>query len=307
MRTAVIEKIHELMSKHDNIYFLTADLGYSVLEGLEKSFPKRFLNIGVAEQNMIGIAAGLALNGKVAYVYSIIPFVTLRCLEQIRDDICYHNLNVNIIGVGTGLSYGILGSTHFALEDIGIMRSLPNMTVISPTDAIEASLTIEASYSYPKPTYIRIGKKEEPQVHFKKYNYKIGKGVVLNKGKDIVIFTTGTIASNAIEAAKILKVERNISSTIVVIHTLKPVDVNLVYRLIKNKKAVFTVEEHSVIGGLGTVISELIVQAKKPPKLKKIGTADGFVKHIGSQTYLRGKLGLSPDAIVRTILKTLKT
>ena len=171
MRTAVIEKIHELMSKHDDVYFLTADLGYSVLEGLEADFPKRFLNVGVAEQNMIGIAAGLALNGKVPFVYSIIPFVTLRCLEQIRDDICYHNLNVNIIGVGTGLSYGILGSTHFALEDIGIMRSLANMTVISPTDAIEASLATEAVYYYKKPVYMRIGKKEEPQVHSKKYNY----------------------------------------------------------------------------------------------------------------------------------------
>ncbi len=305
MRTAVIEKIEELMAEHKDIYFLSADLGYSVLENLEAKFPKRFLNVGVAEQNMIGIAAGLALNGKVPYVYSIIPFVTLRCLEQIRDDICYHNLNVNIVGVGTGLSYGILGSTHFALEDIGIMRSLANMTVLSPVDAIEGALATEASYFYKKPVYMRIGKKEEPQVHSKKYNFKIGKGVVLNKGKDIVLFTTGTIASNAVAAANELKEKRGISSTVVVIHTLKPVDVNLISRVVKGKKAVFTVEEHSVVGGLGTVVSEILVGEKNPPVLKKIGTADAIVRHIGSQIYLREKLGLSPDSIVRIVLKTL--
>lgn len=306
MRTAVIEKIEELMAIYEDIYFLSADLGYSVLENLEAKFPKRFLNVGVAEQNMIGIAAGLALNGKVPFVYSIIPFVTLRCLEQIRDDICYHNLNVNIIGVGTGLSYGILSNTHFALEDISIMRSLANMTVISPVDAIEGALATEASYFYKKPVYMRIGKKDEPQVHTKKYDYKIGKGFILKEGKDIVIFTTGTIASNAIEAAKELKEKKNISSTLVIIHTLKPIDTGLVSKVIKNKKVVFTIEEHSVIGGLGAVVSDVIAEENDPPVLKKIGTPDTVIKHIGSQTYLRQRLGLSPDAIVKNILSTLK-
>src|SRR3989338_7258901 len=170
MRPGIIKAVHQHMRKNKDSYFLTGDLGFSVLENLQKEFPTRVINMGVAEQNMIGVASGLALSGKKVFVYSIIPFVTMRCYEQIRDDACYHNLNIKIIGVGSGLSYGVLGSTHFALEDIGIMRCLPNMTVISPADPVEAELATKKIFIHPGPVYLRLGKKGEPTIYKGSYN-----------------------------------------------------------------------------------------------------------------------------------------
>lgn len=301
MRTAIIESIYALMRKDKNVYFLTGDLGFSVLEKMEKDFPGRFFNMGVAEQNMIGVATGLALSGKKVFVYSIIPFATMRCFEQIRDDICYNNANVAIIGVGSGLSYGVLGCTHFALEDVAILRCLPNMTIVSPADAIEASLALGAIYSLSTPVYLRIGKKDEPTVYQKPYAFKLGKGVTLTRGDDIVIFATGSILKNVLEAGTILKEKYTISSSIVNLHTIKPLDVKLIVHMSKRKKAIFTVEEHGQIGGLGSAVAEIISQYDTMPPLTRIGTPDTFIKHIGSQTYLREKLSLSPSGIAKTI------
>lgn len=306
MRTTVIEKIYSLMKRGKNIYFLTGDLGFSVLEKIEKEFPDRFINMGVAEQNMIGVAAGLALSGKKVFVYSIIPFITMRCFEQIRDDICYNNANVTIIGVGSGLSYGILGSTHFALEDIAIMRSLPNMTILSPADAIEASLIVDNIHSVSSPVYLRIGKKTEPVVYQKTYPFELGKGVILNYGKDIAVFTTGCITKNVLMAADILKDRYNIGATVVNIHTIKPIDEELILEISKGKKALFTVEEHSKIGGLGSAVSEIICGYAKMPVLIRIGTPDKFIKDIGSHEFLREKLSLSAEGIVKSILTSLR-
>lgn len=301
MRTAVIEKIYSLMKRDKTVYFLTGDLGFSVLESIERDFPNRFINMGVAEQNMMGVAAGLALSGKKVFVYSIIPFATMRCYEQIRDDICYNNANVTIIGVGSGLSYGVLGCTHFALEDVAILRCLPNMTIVSPADAIEASLAIRAIYSLSTPVYLRIGKKGEPTVYQKPYAFKLGKGVTLTRGDDIAIFATGSILKNVLEAGTILKEKHHIFSSIVNLHTIKPLDVKLIVHMSKGKKAIFTVEEHGQIGGLGSAVAEIISQYDTMPPLTRIGTPDTFIKHIGSQTYLREKLSLLPGGIAKTI------
>lgn len=306
MRTEVIEKIYSLMKRDKNIYFLTGDLGFSVLEKIEKEFPDRFFNMGVAEQNMMGVAAGIALSGKKVYVYSIIPFITMRCFEQIRDDICYNDANVTIIGVGSGLSYGILGSTHFALEDIAILRSLPNMTIVSPADGLEAVLAIDTIYHLPSPVYLRIGKKTEPIIYQKPYPFKLGKGVILTQGKDIAVFTTGCITKNVLQAGDILKNKYNIDAAIINIHTIKPIDEELILETSKGKKAIFTVEEHSKIGGLGSSISEIISGYAKMPVVSRIGTPDEFIKHIGSQEYLRDKLSLSAEGITNTIIKSLR-
>lgn len=305
MRTEVVEKIYNLMKRDKNIYFLTGDLGFSVLEKIEAEFPQRFINIGVAEQNMMGTAAGLALSGKKVFVYSIIPFATMRCFEQIRDDICYNNANVTIIGVGSGLSYGILGSTHFALEDMAILRCLPNMTIICPADGIEATLAIDAIYSFSKPCYLRIGKKEEPKVYQKPYQFVLGKGVVLSEGNDISIFSTGTILKNVLDAADLLKDKYHVSSSVVNIHTIKPIDTKLVVQESKNKKAIFTVEEHGQIGGLGSTVAEIISGYDTMPPLTRIGTPDRFIKDIGSQEYLRERLSLSAKGIAETINRKL--
>jgi len=303
MRQGVINEVYKLMKENKNIYFLTADLGYSVVEKIEKDFPKRFINVGVAEQNLMGIAAGLALSGKKVFVYSIIPFVTMRCYEQIRDDICYHDLDVIILGVGAGLSYGILGGTHFALEDITILRPLPNLTIFSPADETEAILGVRYFKNHHHPVYFRIGKKEEPKIYNKSYLFNFGKGVILKKGDDIVIFSTGPIISEVMKAVDLLRV-KNISASLINIHTIKPIDYELIINESRNKKFVFIVEEHSVVGGLGSSIAEVLSENIKDKDLRiiRIGTEDKFIKKIGTQSYLRKFLKLDSQGIFEKIL-----
>src|SRR3990167_5489343 len=305
MRSGIIKTIHELMREDESIYFLTGDLGYNVLEEMQAEFPKRVINMGVAEQNMMGVASGLALSGKKVYVYSIIPFVTMRCYEQVRNDICYNNADVTILGAGSGLSYGILSATHFALEDIAILRALPNMTIFSPADEVEAVLGIKELYRQKGPAYVRIGKKEEPKIYERPYNLKIGKGNIITEGEDITIFATGTIMSEALGAAKLLK-EKNIKASIIDIHTIKPLDKDLIISESHFKKHIFVVEEHGIIGGLGSAIAESTSSEHEFPPLTLIGTEDKFIKEIGTQEYLRSKTGLSADKIAERIIKALK-
>ncbi len=292
------------MRKDENIYFLTGDLGYNVLEEMQEEFPKRVLNMGVAEQNMMSVASGLALSGKKVYVYSIIPFATMRCYEQIRNDVCYNSADVTILGVGSGLSYGILSSTHFALEDIAIIRALPNISIFSPADELEAILGVKELYKLKKPAYIRIGKKEEPKIYDRSYALRIGKGNLLLEGSDIIIFSTGTIITEVLKAAELLR-NKHIKATIINIHTIKPLDKELIVQEARFKKRAFVVEEHGKIGGLGSAIAESVCDEKDFPQLTLIGTQDKFIKDIGSQDYLRRITGLSSDKIASTIIKKL--
>ena len=195
MRNTVINTIHAAAKLNKNIMFLTADLGYSVIENFQKELPEQIINVGISEQNMIGVAAGLALSGKKVFVYSIAPFVTLRCLEQIKVDVCYQNLDVTIIGVGGGYAYGNLGVTHHSIEDLGVMRSLPNMKIVSPADSIEAGALAKAIISARGPFYIRLNHGKEPNIHqTKELKVKIGKGLVLKEGKDVTLLAIGNIA-----------------------------------------------------------------------------------------------------------------
>jgi len=305
MRTAIIEEVYKIMKENKDSYFLTGDLGYNTLEKIEKDFGNRFINIGVAEQNMIGIASGLALTGKKVFCYSIIPFLTMRCFEQIRNDICYHDLDVTLLGSGSGLTYGILGSTHFALEDLAILRPLPNMTIFSPADEIDAQLGVRASKNFHHPLYIRIDLREKAKIHKQPYDFKFGKGVVIQKGKDLVFFVTGTLMEEVIKATKIIKEEKGLTSTIIDIHTIKPLDIDLILKEVEGKEMVFTVEEHGIIGGLGAAISEILSESKKPVRVIRIGTIDKFVKVIGTRSYLRKQLGLDTEGIVKKVRQEL--
>ena len=304
MRSVVIDEIYNLMKENDNVYFLTGDLGFSVVEKLEKDFPNRFINVGIAEQNIIGVAAGLAMTGKKVIAYSIIPFITMRCFEQIRNDICYHNADVMLLGAGAGLSYGILSSTHFALEDIAVIRSLPNISVFSPSDATEAKLGMEYFKKSRGPVYFRIGKKEEPVIFEKPYEFDFGKGHVIQKGTDVTIFATGTLMNEVLESASLLK-QQGIDATVVDIHTIKPLDTETVIVNAKEKKLVVTIEEHNITGGLGSAVAEVLSGYSNMPKLMRIGTPDTFIKTTGTQQYLRSKLGLTSDQITAAILKNL--
>lgn len=305
MRVAVVNEIYNLMKENKNIYFLAGDLGYNAVEAIEKDFPSRFINVGIAEQNMMSMAAGLALAGKKVYVYSVISFLIMRTYEQIRDDICFQDLDVTLLGIGGGLSYGYLSSTHFALEDIAIMRVLPNISIFSPADEVEAGLGIEALAKYKHPLYIRIGKRREPIIYEKPYPFRFGKGVVLREESDTTVFATGPLIDEVLKTADLLQRAKNIKITVVNIHTIKPIDEKLILKHSLGKKIVFSVEEHYENGGLGGAIAEILVKYKNAPRLHTIGVANEFVKELGSQSYLRKRLGLNAKGLAKKIKKLL--
>ena len=305
MKSAFIETLEKLASIDNRIFLLTGDLGFKTFDKFRNSFPDRFINIGVAESNMIGIAAGLALSGKNVYCYSIIPFLTMRCLERIRVDLCYHNLNVKLVGAGGGLVYGLEGMTHHAIEDIAIMRTLPNMTVVAPEDPLEVKAVINESLAYKGPLYIRLGREGEKCVHKSSPEFKIGKGIVIRKGSGISIIATGTILCAAKSASEDL-INEGLDVTLIGMHTIKPLDRDIIEYCAKNSKAIFTVEEHSIIGGLGSAVSEILLELGYKKPFRKIGLQDEYCSYIGSQDYLCEKYGLTPEGIKNFILKEYK-
>ena len=299
MRTSFINTLQELAKTDKRIFLLTADVGFSVLEKFVEEFPDRYFNVGVAEANMINVASGLAMSDKIVFVYSMAHFITTRCYEQIKLNLCYQNMNVKLIGSGGGLSYGYAGATHHAIEDISIMRSLPNMCVICPGDPIETKYAIEASLKREGPVYIRVGR-NNPPVHKSDIDFQIGKGIILKKGRDLNILTTGNMLeiSNLVSA----KLEEDgVDAGVISIHTVKPLDVDLVKDLVYSGKPIFTIEEHSIIGGLGSAVSEVIAELDCSVPFKRIGLPDEFSHIIGSQNYQRMKFGIDVNGIYKKI------
>lgn len=305
MRESFVNKLIELANRDKNLVFLTPDLGFSLLEAFRDKFPDRFFNTGIAEQNTIGMSAGLALNGKIVFVYSIVPFVTMRPFEQIRDDICYHNLSVKIVGSGGGFSYGPLGATHHAIEDVGIMRLLPNMRVFAPADYIEASLCTEAAYTAKGPAYLRLDRtKNEKSIHKEIPNFQIGKAIPIKESNDCMIIGCGSIMYEVIEANKILEKE-GIECGIASMPTLNPIDEEFIIEMAENKVKIVTIEEHSIRGGLGTIVEDICAERCLTPILLKIGIPNQFSKEVGSQKYLRKIYGLDALNIAMRIKKFL--
>lgn len=300
MRMTFINTLHELAKNDDRIFLLTADVGFSVFERFMEEFPDRYLNVGVAEANMIGVAAGLAMSNKIVYAYTMVHFLTFRCYEQIRLDLCYQNTNVKLIGSGGGLTYGPAGTTHHSIEDISIMRSLPNMCVVCPGDPIETKYAIEASLKHEGPVYIRLGK-NEPNVHEdSNIDFQIGKGITLKKGNDLNILATG----NMLESAKVVadRLEKEgINASVISMHTIKPLDVALIKDLAYSGEPMFTIEEHSIVGGLGSAVSEVLAELDCKVPFKRIGLPDEYSHIVGSQKYLRKKFGIDEDNIYKII------
>lgn len=307
MRTAFLKTLEELAGEDDRINFITGDLGFTVVEPFVRRFPMQFLNAGVAEQNMTGLATGMALTGKVVFTYSIANFPTLRCLEQIRNDACYHNANLKVVSVGGGLAYGALGSSHQATEDLAIMRSLPGMTVVAPGDPLEATHATRAIASHNGPCYLRLGKAGEPSVHAGPIDFKLGRAIVVTEGRDLTIISTGAMLHHSLRAVEILAAEK-ISVRLISMHTIKPLDTDAIVRASKETKALLTVEEHSVVGGLGGAVAEILAQNSIGAfPFRILGLPDKFCRVIGSQEYLRTATGLSIDSIVaaaRTLVQT---
>ncbi len=301
MRTAFIQSLIELARSNERIFLLVGDLGYSVVEPFAQEFPDRFINIGVAEQDMTGIATGLALSGKIVFTYSIANFPTLRCLEQIRNDVCYHKANVKIVAVGGGLAYGALGMTHHATEDLAIMRALPNMTVVAPGDPVETALATRAIIEWPGPCYLRLGKAGEPIVHQTSPNFQIGKAIMVCDGSDVTLIAIGGMLYNTMQAAEQLA-QQGIQARVLSMHTLKPLDTDAVLAAVQQTKAIITVEEHSLIGGLGSAVAEVLAElGNSHITFKRIGIRDEFCAQVGSQEYLRKVYSLSVDGIVKVV------
>jgi transketolase len=266
--------------------------------------PNKFLNCGIAEANMMGVAAGLALNGLRPIVYTITPFTTTRCFEQIRVDVCYHKAPVVIVGTGSGLSYAELGATHHSLEDLAILRTLPDLQVIAPCDANELRQLLAQSIESGIPSYIRIGKKGEPTIH--ENEVILGKAVEITKGDDVLIFFTGTIASEVLKAQNLLSSE-GISCQVVSMHTVKPLDNGYLAKVLAESRhrLIVTVEEHGKIGGLGGAISEFLSGLPKHPCHVRIGAVDAFLHEMGTQEYAQRIYEIDAMSISRIVKEKL--
>ena len=304
MKATFINTLTELMKQDDNIVTITADMGFSVFEDLQKQFPQRFINTGVTEQASASIAAGMALSGYTVFFYAQAAFATMRCFEQLHLDVAYNKLNIKIIGVNAGYSLNQLGVSHFSVEDVGIMRTLPGMTIFSPGTPQEMKWAMEESCRIDGPTYLRYTKLQDADLT-KPPVITLGNPVEIRKGKDAVLFTSGGIMRFAKEVTDLLK-KKGIDLQVYSVPTIKPLDAGNLLKLCKNKKMVFTLEEHSIIGGLGSAVAELLAETPGYPALHRFGIQDRFIGVTGSMKYLLSLNGLSPEAITEQIILSLK-
>ena len=303
MRNAFAEAVTEIADRNPQLIMLAGDIGNRLFNNFKEKHPNRFYNCGVAEAGMTGVAAGLASCGLNPITYTITPFNTLRCLEQIRLDVCYPDLPVIIVGTGSGLSYASLGATHHSMEDICIMRCLPNMHVICPADTVEVKLAVSEALSLRRPTYIRLGKKGEPVVHKKTPKFLIGKGITISNGGEIALLGVGTMLSVAMETANLLKL-KGFSVRVISMHTVKPLDEELLEELFNNYLTIAVIEEHGLVGGTGSAILEWGSARKMDlRKLQCFGGPDKFLTACGNQKQARDEIGLSSLSISKNILK----
>ena len=306
MRNAFADELTKIGVEDQRVIMLSGDIGNKLFDKYRAACPDRFFNCGVAEQNMTGVAAGLAMNGFRPITYTITPFCTTRCLEQIRTDAAYHELPVTIVAVGAGLSYAGLGPTHHACEDISFLRSIPNMIVIAPGDAWEVRAALRAVMQQNQPAYIRMGKKGEKVVHKgMPAGFAIGKAITMAEGDKICILSTGNMLPEAIEAGEQLS-QHGHSTRVVSFHTVKPLDEACLTEAFDRFKLVATVEEHSKIGGFGSALAEWAIDQRiDARKLIRIATPDRFFKKSGEQEFAREQLGLLAHQIAETLMRAL--
>ena len=305
MRDTLVKQITNLAEKNKKIVVLAGDIGYKLFDNFIKKYPNRFYNCGVAEANMTTVAAGLAIKGFIPITYTIATFNVYKTVEQIKIDICYPNLGVIVVGVGSGLSYADLGATHHALEDIGVLRSIPNLNIVTPADPLELESLVPQIIKKKQPTYLRIGKRGErniyktkPKIHFQKWNEII-------KGKKICIIGSGNIIINAFDAIKELN-KIKIYPSLISAHTIKPLDKLMLKRIFKNFKYIVTLEEHSKIGGLASSISEFYIENQYKNKFLTLNTGENFIVRSGKQQNAISMVELSANKIKSRIVKFLK-
>ncbi len=293
----------ELAKEIDNLMVLTCDVSTSAgLDRFRKTYPEKYLDLGIAEQNMIGVAAGLASENFNVITTTFAPFQTMRCCEQIKVNLGYMEQKICMVGIASGLALGTLGYTHCCIEDVGVLRSIPGITIISPADSLETVKALEAAVKSETPSYLRLtGSSNNPIIYNKNYEFKIGKSITLREGKDITIFCAGAMVHKSLEVAKILE-SKNISSKVVNMHTIKPID-KMAIEEACNSKLIVSVEEHNIIGGLGSAIAEYKSSLKKSPKQLFLGIKDTYGKG-GNYKFLQEKHRLTSNKIVEDILNS---
>lgn len=302
MRTAFINNLTQAAKVDPRVFLITADLGFSVHEPFRDFLPGQYLNTGVAEQNMTGIAAGLAHLGKIVFTYSIANFPTLRCFEQIRNDVCYHNLPVRIVSVGGGLTYSTQGYTHHGIEDIGVMRTLPGMIIIAPGDPVEAAAATLALCSDIGPAYLRLGKAGEPVVHANPITFKIGRALTIADGQDVTLISTGGTLAFTVETSEALRRKQGIHARVLSMHTVKPIDRDAVVRAAMETGGIITVEEHRRTSGLGSAVADLLLnEGIRPSAFRSFGLPDTLHTKTGTAAYLRQFAGNLETEILQVL------
>ena len=302
MRKASLDAVHEMARSDPRICFIGSDLTAGTLTAMQTEMPDRFFMEGVSEQHIIGMSAGLAMSGKIVYVNTIATFLTRRCFEQLVDDLCLHGAKVRLIANGGGLVYAPLGPTHLAIEDIAILRAIPNMTVVVPCDAQEMRRLVMQSADWPGPIYFRVAKGGEPVVSRADLPSTIGKAIMLREGKDVLLITTGVMLQEALHAAAKLA-QRGIGAGILHVHSIKPLDREAILKAIAEVPAIISVEEHTICGGLGSAIAELIAESNFPTskRFKRLGIPDVFPQMYGSQQTLMESYGIDATGIIGTV------
>jgi transketolase len=306
MRQSALNAVYDLAKRDPRVLFIGSDLGAGVLDKFKTEMPDRFLMEGVSEANIIGMSAGLAMDGYIPYINTIATFLTRRCFEQVAVDLCLHELPVRLLASGGGAVYAPLGPTHMALEDIAIMRALPNMTVVCPVDAPEMTRVIEATLDVPNPVYVRFGKGGDPVVSSAENGFALGKAIRMRPGRDVVLISTGVMTSRSLEAAEALAAA-GVDAGVLHVHTVKPFDEDAVREAASGCALAVTVEEHSRIGGLGSAVTDVLAEAAILTPQLRLAFPDAFVGTYGSQDSVLQAVGLQPAQIAQRVVQALET
>lgn len=305
MRARFISELVDIGTSDPSVWLLIADIGFGLVEAFEKECPDQFLNLGIAEQAIAGTAAGLAMSGKTPFFYSVGNFVTHRCMEQLRNDICYHGLDVKIVASGGGFAYGALGASHHVIDDLAHMRALPGMTVVAAGDPVGARLATRAIYDLPGPCYLRLGRTGEREIHPPDVPFAIGRAIRVRDGDAATLITTGGMLETAVHVADRLA-DEGLAARVVSMHTIQPIDADEIAAAATETAAIVTIEEHVLNGGLGGAVLEALADLGLTAKVTRIGIPNRFVRCAGSPEYLRSLVDLDPGSVLRTVRRALR-
>jgi transketolase len=299
MRTAYLDTLYELAQKDKRVFALLADNGIIVYDKYQSNFPNQYLNLGISESNMVAVAAGMANQGKIPFAYTIGVFLAFRAFEFIRNDVCLQNQNVKLVGTGAGMIYSELGPTHHATEDLGGLRVLPNLQIITPASPLEVRKATLAAYEHIGPVYLRLGTNREPEIYDKDYDFQIGKAITVREGSDLTIIGMGTVLQDILEVADQIK-EDGVEARVINMHTIKPLDQEIVIKAIEETGKIITIEDHNIIGGLGSAVSEVIAEYGKAVKFKRLGLRD-FSHGYGTYEEVKNQNGIGKVCLKETV------